>query len=99
VSIAVLAILPSAPAFAGGAYPSPPGFSNSRTLRLDYQSTFARASTAPTSSTRLRPYRTCTCTIWDRMRAEIFDGHRAVLPFFELKSRVLSLATPASAIL
>ena len=71
-----------------GAHPNPQGFSNSRTLRVDYQSTFVRARIDRAEVKReVVPYRACTCTIWDRMRAVILDSHRAVVPFFELEKQ------------
>ena len=69
-----------------GPYPNPQGFSTSRTLRVDYQSTFVRARIARAEVKReVVPYRACTCTIWDRMRAVILASHRAVIPFFQLE--------------
>jgi hypothetical protein len=71
-----------------GPYPNPQGFTNSRTLREDYQSTFVRARINRGDVKReLAPYRACTCTIWDRMRALLLDSHRSVVPFYELEKQ------------
>jgi hypothetical protein len=71
-----------------GPFPNPQGFSNSRTLRVDYQSTFVRARIDRAAVKReVVPYRACTCTIWDRMRAVILESHRAIVPFFELEKQ------------
>jgi hypothetical protein len=71
-----------------GPYPNPQGFTVSKTLREDYQSTFVRAHINRADVKReIAPYHACTCTIWDRMRAVILDGHRAVIPLFELEKQ------------
>jgi hypothetical protein len=75
--------------FAGwGPYPNPQGFSLSKSLREDYQSTFVRAHIRRTDVKReMAPYQACTCTIWDRMRAVILDSHRTIIPYFELEKQ------------
>ena len=71
-----------------GPHPNPHDFSTSRTLRVDYQSTFVRARIRRDEVKReIAPYRACTCTIWDRVRLVILDSHRAVVPFFELEKQ------------
>jgi hypothetical protein len=71
-----------------GPYPNPRGFSMSKSLREDYQSTFVRARIQRADVKReIAPYRACTCTIWDRMRAVILDSHRAIVPYFELEKQ------------
>jgi len=71
-----------------GPYPNPQGFSDSKTLRADYQSTFVRARIARADVKReIAPYLPCTCTIWERMRALLLDSHRTVVPFYELEKQ------------
>ena len=71
-----------------GAYPNPQGFTNSKTIREDYQSTFVRARIKREDVKReMAPYRACSCTIWDRMRAVILESHRTVPTFYELEKQ------------
>lgn len=71
-----------------GNHPNPRDFTSSKTLREDYQSTFVRARINRADVKReVAPYRACTCTIWDRMRAVILESHRAVIPFYELEKQ------------
>jgi hypothetical protein len=69
-----------------GAHPNPAGYNTSPRLIEEFQSTFVRARINRADVKReVVPYRACTCTIWDRMRAVILESHRAVMPFFELE--------------
>jgi hypothetical protein len=71
-----------------GNYPNPQGFTTSKTLREDYQSTFVRARINRADVKReVAPYRACACTIWDRMRALLLESHRAVIPLYELEKQ------------
>jgi hypothetical protein len=71
-----------------GPYPNPQGFTQSKTLREDYQSTFVRARINRADVKReVVPYRPCTCTIWDRVRAVILESNRSVGPFYELEKQ------------
>lgn len=71
-----------------GPYPNPRAFTNSRTIREDYQSTFVRARIRRDEVKReVAPYRACDCTIWDRMRAVILESHRTVPVFYELEKQ------------
>jgi hypothetical protein len=70
------------------ASPNPRGFTTSKTIREDYQSTFVRAHIKRADVKReVAPYRACACTIWDRMRAVILESHRTVIPFYELEKQ------------
>jgi hypothetical protein len=71
-----------------GPYPNPAGYNTSPRLIEEFQSTFVRARIKRADVKReVAPYRACTCTIWDRMRAVILESHRSVLPFFELEKK------------
>jgi len=69
-----------------GPYPNPRGFTNSKTTRVDFQSTFVRAHIERAAVKReMAPYRACTCSIWDRVRALLLESRGAIVPFFELE--------------
>jgi hypothetical protein len=71
-----------------GPYANPQGFTDSKTTRVDFQSTFVRARIERAAVKReVAPYRACTCTIWNRVRALILDSHNAVVPFYELEKQ------------
>lgn len=71
-----------------GPYPNPRGFTDSKTTRVDFQSTFVRAHIERAAvKSGMAPYRACTCTTWDRMRTLLLESRRAIVPFFELEKQ------------
>jgi hypothetical protein len=69
-----------------GPFPNPRGFSNARGIHARFEGAFVRGHVRRDAVKRRLPsYRTCQCSILDRMRAVILESHAEVVPFYALE--------------
>ena len=71
-----------------GKFPNPRGFSDSKDLHARFEGQFVHDNVERDAVKRAAaPYRACTCTVWDRMRAIILESQAMVVPLYELEQK------------